>query len=62
MEEFAHFVSMQIPSPKDKGEPPFLETLSVDISGDTAVAKVRDGRMGIYGGMEQRGNGGGRVG
>ena len=47
VEEFAHFVSTQIPSAKDKGEPPLLETLSVDISGDTAVAKVRDGYLGM---------------
>ena len=47
VEEFANFVSAQTPSAKDQGEAPMLEILSVDITGDTAVAKVRDGYLGM---------------
>ena len=47
VEEFANFVGAQTPSAKDRGEAPMLETLSVDITGDTAVAKVRDGYLGM---------------
>ena len=47
VEEFANFVGAQTPSAKDQGEAPMLETLSVDITGHTAVAKVRDGYLGM---------------
>ena len=47
VDEFASFVGDQSPSAKDKGESPLLETLYVDISGNTAVAKVRDGYLGM---------------
>jgi hypothetical protein len=46
VEEFAKFVGAQQPSAKDKGEAPVLEVLSVDIAGDTAVARVRDVYLG----------------
>lgn len=39
---FAKFVAAQQPSAKDKGETPVLETLSLDVAGETAVAIVRD--------------------
>jgi hypothetical protein len=47
VEEFANFVGEQSPSAGAKGEIPLLQTLSVDISGNTAVAKVRDGYLGM---------------
>ena len=47
VEQFAPFVVAQAPSPKEKGDEILLETLSVDITGETAVAKVRDGYIGI---------------
>ena len=45
--EFAQFVAAQQPSPQEKDEPILLETLSLDITGNTAVAKVRDGYLGL---------------
>ena len=45
--EFAQFVAAQQPSAQEKGEPILLETLSLDITGNTAVAKVRDGYLGL---------------
>ena len=45
--EFAQFVAAQQPSAQKKGEPILLETLSLDITGNTAVAKVRDGYLGL---------------
>jgi hypothetical protein len=47
VDEFANFVGAQSPSAKAKGEAPLLDILSVDISGNTAVAKVRDGYLGM---------------
>ena len=47
VDQFAAFVVAQEPSPKEKGDEILLETLSVDITGETAVAKVRDGYIGI---------------
>ena len=44
--EFADFVASQQPSPKDKGDTPHTEILSIDIAGNTAVAKVRDDYIG----------------
>ena len=40
--EFAGFVSSQQPSPAEQGLPARLEIVSLDIAGDTAVARVRD--------------------
>ena len=45
--EFADFVTAQQPSPKAAGKPAIVEILSIDISGDTAVAKVRDNYLGL---------------
>ena len=42
VEQFANMVANNSPSPKDNGDAAFLEVLSVDIAGDTAVARVRD--------------------
>jgi len=40
-------VSGQQPSAKQKGEAIQLETVSLDIAGDTAIARVRDGYIGL---------------
>ena len=45
--DFSTFVGSQQPSAKAKDEPILLETLSVEIAGDTAVARVRDGYLGL---------------
>ena len=47
VEDFAGFVASQQPSAKDKGEPERLDVLSIDIAGNTAVAKVRDDYLGM---------------
>jgi len=47
VEDFAGFVSSQQPSPKDKGETARLDIISLDIAGDTAVARVRDDYLGM---------------
>jgi len=47
VDEFAGFVTSQQPSPKEKGEPERLDVLSLDIAGDTAVARVRDDYLGM---------------
>ena len=47
VDQFAAFVVAQEPSPKEKGEEILLETLSMDITGETAVARVRDGYIGM---------------
>ena len=44
---FADRVSGQQPSAKQKGEAIQLETVSLDIAGDTAIARVRDGYIGL---------------
>ena len=44
---FADRVSGQQPSAKQKGEAIHLETVSLDIAGDTAIARVRDGYIGL---------------
>lgn len=45
--EFAKFVGAQQPSAQEKGDPVLLETLSLSVSGNTAVAQVRDGYLGL---------------
>ena len=45
--DFAKFVAGQQPSAREKGEPTRLEVLSLDIAGDTAVARVRDDYLGL---------------
>tara|TARA_A100001015_G_scaffold245690_1_gene281732 strand:+ start:1674 stop:2066 length:393 start_codon:yes stop_codon:yes gene_type:complete len=47
VDQFAAFVVAQEPSPKEKGDEILLETLSMDITGETAVARVRDGYIGM---------------
>ncbi len=47
VDDFAGFVAGQEPSAKDKGEPTRLDILSLDIAGDTAVARVRDDYLGL---------------
>ena len=44
---FADMVAGQQPSAKEKDEAPLLETVSLEIAGDTAVARVRDGYIGL---------------
>ncbi|MEM7017059.1 MAG: nuclear transport factor 2 family protein [Pseudomonadota bacterium] len=46
-EDFAGFVAKQQPSPKEKGEPAVLKIASLEIAGDTAVARVRDDYLGM---------------
>jgi len=45
--DFANFVENQLPSPKDKAEPIRLDILSIEIAGNTAVARVRDDYLGM---------------
>ena len=45
--DFAKFVTEQQPSPREKGEPQRLDIVSLDIHGDTAVARVRDDYLGL---------------
>lgn len=47
VEDFAGFVASQQPSPKAKNETERLDILSIEISGKTAVAKVRDDYLGM---------------
>jgi len=44
---FADLVSAQQPSARAKGEPPVLETLSIEVAGNTAVARVRNDYRGL---------------
>ena len=46
VDDFAEFVDSKSPSHKEKGDPIVLETLSLEIAGDTAVARVRDSYIG----------------
>lgn len=46
VETFAKFVASKRPSAKEKGEAPVLEILSLEVAGDTAVARVRDVYLG----------------
>ena len=45
--DFAGFVAGQQPSAMSKGEPPRLDVVSLDIAGDTAIARVRDDYLGL---------------
>lgn len=45
--DFAGFVEAQQPSPSAKGETARLDVVSLDIAGDTAVARVRDDYLGL---------------
>lgn len=44
--DFASMVASVEPSPKEKGESSFFEILSIEIAGNTAVARVRDDYQG----------------
>ena len=45
--DFAGVVAGVQPSPKDSGATARLDVVSLDIAGDTAVARVRDDYMGL---------------
>ena len=47
VDSFAKFVASQTPSAAEKNEEKLLETLSLEIAGSTAVARVRDGYLGM---------------
>lgn len=47
VDDFAGFVASQQPSAKEKGEPTRLDILSLEIDGNTAVARVRDDYLGL---------------
>ncbi len=47
VDTFADFVASQQPSAKEKGETPRLDILSIEIAGETAVARVRDDYIGL---------------
>jgi len=47
VEEFAGFVASQQPSPKQQGAPARIDVESLDIAGQTAVARVRDDYLGM---------------
>ena len=47
VDDFAGFVAGQQPSPKEKGETPRLEILSLEIAGSTAAARIRDDYLGL---------------
>jgi hypothetical protein len=44
--DFANLVGSQQPSPKEKGETLPADILSIEIAGNTAVARVRDDYLG----------------
>ena len=46
VDDFASFVARQQPSPRDKGEAAVIDLVSLEIDGDIAVARVRDGYLG----------------
>jgi Putative lumazine-binding len=47
VDDFADFVAGQQPSPSEQGAPARLDIESVEISGQTAVARVRDDYLGM---------------
>lgn len=47
VDDFAGFVALQLPSPKEKGEAPRLEILAIEIAGNTAAARIRDDYLGM---------------
>jgi Putative lumazine-binding len=47
VDEFADFVASQQPSPSEQGAQARLDIVSVEISGETAVARVRDDYLGM---------------
>lgn len=47
VDEFAGFVASQQPSASEQGVPPRLDIESLDVAGQTAVARVRDDYLGM---------------
>lgn len=47
VDEFAEFVAGQQPSPGESAAPVRLDVVSIEISGETAVARVRDDYLGM---------------
>ena len=47
LDEFAGFVEAQQPSPKEKGDEAFLEILSCEIVGNTAIVQIREAYLGM---------------
>lgn len=47
VDQFAGFVAKQQPSPREKGAPARLDILSIEVAGNTAVARVRDDYLGL---------------
>ena len=47
VDDFAGFVSSQLPPPKEKGEDVVFEILAIEVEGTTAMVKVRDTYLGI---------------
>jgi len=47
VDDFAGFVESQQPSAHEQGQPARLDVLSVEVSGETAVARVRDDYLGL---------------
>lgn len=47
VDEFADFVASQQPSPSEQDAPARLDIVSVEISGETAIARVRDDYLGM---------------
>ena len=47
LDEFAGFVEAQQPSPKEKGDEAFLEIISCEIVGDTALVKIKEAYLGM---------------
>ena len=47
LDEFAGFVDAQQPSPKENGDKPFLEILSCEILGETALVKIKEAYLGM---------------
>tara|TARA_B100000609_G_scaffold143990_1_gene115830 strand:- start:1483 stop:1848 length:366 start_codon:yes stop_codon:yes gene_type:complete len=45
--DFAGFVDSQQPSPKEKGDKEFLEILSCEITGETAIVQIREAYLGM---------------
>ena len=47
LDEFSNFVSDQQPSPKEKGDEEFLEIISCEIVGETAIVQIREAYLGM---------------
>lgn len=45
--EFADFVASHQPSPKESGETPFLEIVSLETAGATAIVRLRCNYLGL---------------